>query len=263
MEINTESNTECNDDYVTIPTRPNGIPVTIRADALSALPTAVWAIGRSGTMKALSRDMPQPGGLLLVREHSSAVLIKQVVGTPEEQYDDVTKTVGSFANVRNPSLNAIRKNLPKDAWHISGETPAKPTPSSPTRNQKQGNTATTMTMTNEELGKLVRDYYRNHEQLVEIESNFQLTGEYLFQLGTALRENPRAIRVRKGLNETILEDSQNSNISINAEDIGTDRIIQELTQHQEYLSLEREITERLHTAGMEDPASMLNQQLED
>ena len=115
-------------DTLTVLTRPDGIPVTIMADALAALPIAVWARGRSGTMKALSRDMPQPGGLLLVREHSSAVLLKQVIGTPEEQYDDVTKTVGSFANVRDPSLNAIRKNLPQDAWHISGETPAKTTP---------------------------------------------------------------------------------------------------------------------------------------
>ena len=109
---------EINNDHITITTRPKGVPVTIRANALDKLPTAVWARGRSGTMKALSRWALQRGELLVVKDQRGNKLLKQVMGTPEEEYDPVARSVGSFANVRDPSIQAIRNKLPAGAWSV-------------------------------------------------------------------------------------------------------------------------------------------------
>ena len=102
---------------VTVLTRPQRIPVDIKTTDLDDLPTAIWVRGRSNTMKALSHWMLKPGDLLLVTGRNGARTLKQVIGTPEEQYDHVTRTVGGFANVQDPSLQAIRNNLPADVTH--------------------------------------------------------------------------------------------------------------------------------------------------
>ena len=85
-------------------------------------------MGRSGTIKAFSRDFLNAGDLVMVRDiHKGTEVLKQVIGTPETSYDHVTRTAGVFANVRDPSLAAIRKKLPKTAWRVQ-QAREEPTP---------------------------------------------------------------------------------------------------------------------------------------
>ena len=108
-------------EVITVITRPKQVPVTIRVEALSDLPTAMWSRGRSGTSKALSRYFLKADDLLIVTEYSGRKLLKQVIGRPEQDYEPVGRVIGVFANVRDPSVRAIRAQLPKDAWSISDE----------------------------------------------------------------------------------------------------------------------------------------------
>ena len=108
-------------DTLTVVTRPNRIPVVVKAQALQDLPTAVWVRGRNGTMKALSRSILSAGDLLLVKVRDGQPLLQQVIGKPEEEYDDIAKTVGVFANVRQPSMTALKRKLPTNTWWTEGE----------------------------------------------------------------------------------------------------------------------------------------------
>ena len=103
-------------DTVTVETRPKGLLVTVKQDALQELPRGIWARGRSGTQKALSRTFLSAGDLILVAKPSGQPVLHQVIGRPEQEYDHITRSVGVFANVRKPSLKALAAKLPKDSW---------------------------------------------------------------------------------------------------------------------------------------------------
>ena len=111
-------------ETVTVETRPKGLMVTVKQEALQELPRGIWVRGRSGTQKALSRAMMSAGDLILVAKPSGQLVLHQVIGRPEQEYDHIARSVGVFANVRKPSLKALAAKLPKDSWWLeeNGQT---------------------------------------------------------------------------------------------------------------------------------------------
>ena len=109
------------EETTTIATRPNGVSIKVKTEALQDIVRAIWVRGRSGRPKALARAEMKAGDLILVSTPSGQPVLHQVIGRPEQEYDHVTRTVGVFANVRPPSMKALRTKLPKDAWWTEGD----------------------------------------------------------------------------------------------------------------------------------------------
>lgn len=103
-------------DTTAVATHPNGVTVTVKTEALRNLVKAIWVGGRSGRPKALARADMQAGDLILVSTPAGLPVLHQVIGRPEQLYDHITRSVGVFANVRLPSMKALKAKLPPDAW---------------------------------------------------------------------------------------------------------------------------------------------------
>ncbi len=115
-----------------------------------------------------------------------------------------------------------------------------------------------MAISDEELGKLVRDYCGNESRTAGLEASLAQASEHLALLATRLKDRPESITV--GQAKIVFRDEGHNDRTVPLAALDTGHICKELGELQQAAALKKRIKAELTEAGLERLARTLEAQ---